>query len=132
MNKEAKWAELRSVIKRVEVAPSLSRVNGWGCSLVGKYQDSDIAPYYFALYVFTIVWVPLIPLQIYLVSGDFSGYRFHATIRTRDFARIYPSGVASLAFSCLLETALWLLGIFAFLFVVATVLYLVGGTRHHR
>jgi hypothetical protein len=130
MDKEAKWAELRSVLKPVEAAPSLKRVNGWGCSLVGKYRDN--APYYFALYVFTIVWLPLIPLQIYLVSGDFSGYRFHGTISTRDFSRQYPSGIASLALSCLLETALWLMGIFAFLFVLATMLYFMGGTRHHR
>jgi hypothetical protein len=116
----------------VEAASSLRRFNGWGCSLVGKFKDDDIAPYYFALHIFTVVWLPLIPLQIYLVSGDFSGYRFHATISRRDFARIYPSGPLSLVASCLLETVFWLIAVFGFLFVMGSLFYLFGWTRHHR
>jgi hypothetical protein len=97
--------KLRGKINPVDRAPSLRRVNGWGCSLVGRYKDPEIAPLYYALYVFTVVWIPLMPVQIYIVSGDFSGYRFWATISARDFAKLYPNGILKLSFSCLAESA---------------------------
>src|SRR5260370_25793979 len=45
VSKEIKWAQLRPALKRVEAAPSLRRINGWGCSLVGKFKDDHISPY---------------------------------------------------------------------------------------
>jgi hypothetical protein len=75
--------KLRGKVSPVDRAPSLLRVNGWGFSLVGRYKDLEIEPLYFALYVFTVVWIPLMPVQIYIVSGDLSGYRFWATISAR-------------------------------------------------
>ena len=119
--------KLRGKISPIDRAPSLRRVNGWGCSLVGRYKDPEIAPLYYALYVFTIVWIPLMPVQIYIVSGDFSGYRFWATISARDFAKLYPNGILKLAFSCLAESVLWVIGVLVFLFLFGAVVTLMRG-----
>lgn len=119
--------KLRDKISAVDHAPSLRRVNGFGCSLVGRYKDPEIAPLYFALYVFTAVWIPLLPVQIYVVSGDFSGYRFWATISARDFATLYPNGILKLTLSCLAESVLWVVGILVFLFLFGAVVTLMRG-----
>jgi hypothetical protein len=119
--------KLRGKISPVVHAPSLRRVNGWGCSLVGRYKDPEIEPLYYALYVFTAVWIPLMPMQIYIVSGDFTGYRFWATISARDFAKLYPNGMLKLALSCLAESVLWVIGILVVLFLFGAVVTLMRG-----
>jgi hypothetical protein len=120
--------KLRGKITPVDHAPSLRRVNGFGCSLVGRYKDPEIAPLYFALYVFTAVWLPVMPLQIYIVSGDFAGYRFWAKISAREFASLYPNdGILRLAFSCLAESVLWIIAVLVALFLFAAVVTLIRG-----
>ncbi len=105
----------------------MRRVNGWGCSLVGRYKDPAIAPFYYVLYVFTVVWVPLVPVQIYVVTGDFGGYRFWATISARDFAKLYPNGIFKLGLSCLAESVLWLVAVVVFLFLFGALVTLLRG-----
>jgi hypothetical protein len=122
--------KLRGKINPVEAAPSLRRVNGFGCSLVGRYKDPEIAPLYYALYIFTVVWIPLVPMQIYIVTGGFSGYRFWATISARDFAKQYPNGLLMLGLSCIAESVLWLVAVVVFLFVFGAVVTLLRG--HYR
>jgi hypothetical protein len=119
--------KLRDKIRPVSQAPSLRRVNGWGCSIVGRYKDPEIEPLYYALYAFTVVWIPLLPIQIYIVSGDFSGYRFWATISVHDFAKLYPNGVLRLGLSCVVESVLWVVGVVLFLLVFAGVVTLLRG-----
>lgn len=122
--------KLRGKLVAVDAAPSLRRVNGWGCSLVGRYKDPAIAPFYFVLHVFTIVWIPVVPLGIYLVTGDMGGYRFYATISARNFASLYPDGIPKLVGSCLMESVLWLVGVLVFLSFVAIVFTALRG--HYR
>jgi hypothetical protein len=119
--------KLRGKINPVVAAPSLRRINGFGCSLVGRYKDPEIAPLYYALYIFTVVWIPLVPMQIYVVTGDFTGYRFWATISARDFAKLYPNGHLKLFLSCIAESVLWLVAIVVFLFVFGAVVTLLRG-----
>src|SRR6266478_4892146 len=117
--------KLRGKIGPVESAPSLHRINGWGCSLVGSYVDREILPLYFALYVFTVFWIPLVPIQIYVVTIDSNaGYRFWATISARDFARLYPNGLLKLGLSCIVDSLLWLVFVVIIFFVVVSVLML--------
>lgn len=119
--------KLRGKIVRVERAPSLRRVNGWGCAIVGRYKDPDIEPLYYALYVFTAIWIPLMPVQIYIVTDDFSGYRFWATISARDFRKLYPNGIFKLALSCIAESILWVLAVLVLLFLFGAVVTLFRG-----
>jgi uncharacterized membrane protein YecN with MAPEG domain len=71
--------------------------------------------------------VPLLPIQIYVVTGDFTGYRFRATISARNFAELYPNGILKLCLSCIAESVLWLVAIVVFLFVFAAVVRLLRG-----
>ena len=70
----------------------------------------------------TLVWLPVCPLGIYLVSdAGTSSYRFHAKIPAAEFGRLYPNGWFVLVGTCLLESALWVVGIFLLLGFLAMV-----------
>jgi hypothetical protein len=93
----ADMAHLRGLLKRVERAPALWRFNGCGTTLLGHLRPSRHNPAYFTRLFVTVLWVPIVPLGVYLVTHSLdargqpllSSYDFLAQITSRDFHRTY-------------------------------------------
>lgn len=78
----------------VKSAPGLYAFNGTGTTLLGHLRPSSVSDRFFARRFFTVFWVPIFPLGIYLVSMvDSRTYRFHWQIAAHDFHRAYPAKV---------------------------------------
>ena len=82
--------EPEDVIYRVFKAPKLFRINGCGTILRGQFLDVRVIPWFFAIEMFTFLWIPLVPRRIYLVSREGIGYfKFYAEMNTKDFLSVY-------------------------------------------
>jgi len=82
--------EPKDVLQRVFKAPKLIRINGIGITLRGEFLDARVFPRFYAIEIFTVLWIPLIFGRIYLVSSEGIGYfKFYAEIRSKDFRAIY-------------------------------------------
>jgi hypothetical protein len=101
---------LKDLLERIEAAPTLWRINGVGTTMLGSYKDRDISPFYhFSLLYFTVLFVPVIPIGIYLVSPASGGRtNFHAKIGFRNFAAVYPGGLTRLLLSSVAEAAIFI------------------------
>jgi hypothetical protein len=120
--RQRKHRQLNSHVTPIKAAPTLWRLNGCGLALLGLFRDPDIVPLYFSVHTFTVFWIPVCPLGIYLVraTGDRS-YQFHGTISVSNFGKLYPNGVLRLAASCLLESAIWIVAILLIFGLIALV-----------
>jgi hypothetical protein len=86
----SKAPELDDALQRVFKAPKLLRINGIGITLRGEFLDARVFPRFYAIEIFTVLWIPLIFGRIYLVSSEGIGYfKFYAEIRSKDFRAIY-------------------------------------------
>jgi hypothetical protein len=121
-SRQLKVRQMKSFTVPITKAPNLWRLNGCGYTLLGSFHDPDVAPLYFSVHAFTVFWIPVCTLGIYLVraTGDRS-YQFHGTISTENFGKLYPNGVLRLAASCLLESAIWIVGILLIFGLIALV-----------
>jgi hypothetical protein len=83
-------------------APKLWRMNGIGPAMLGSFTDPRTAPSYFSMLWLTVLFVPVAPLGIYLVTFDgLRSYRFHGRISAADFTKLYPGRTLPLAFSAI-------------------------------
>lgn len=106
----------RSEAIAVEHAPSLFRFNGIGTTLLGHYVDKDLIPAFFTVHFFTVFWIPLIPLGIYMVKhplaedGRPQGHRYQFLWRIPNnlFRRLYPDGYVELTKTSATQTAMWI------------------------
>jgi hypothetical protein len=95
----ADMTRLRGLLKRVHRAPVLWRFNGCGTTLLGRLRPSSHSPAYFTRLFVTVLWVPIVPLGVYLVTHSLdargqplpSSYDFLAQITRRDFHRVYQA-----------------------------------------
>ncbi len=95
---------MATALKPAGEAPGLFRFNGIGTTMLGRFADAALAPAYFSILWVTLVWIPLIPCRIYLVShpvdakgkADTQMYRFHARIGRADLARLRPGSMGRL------------------------------------
>lgn len=74
---------------------ALIRFYGTGFSLMGRSDDPDLLPMFFSLYTTTLLWIPLWPRRIIIVSGGDpleigSISLVRGWIARKDFERIYP------------------------------------------
>ncbi|HTB01341.1 MAG TPA: hypothetical protein VK804_12760 [Bradyrhizobium sp.] len=120
--RQRKHRQLNSHVTPIKAAPTLWRLNGCGVTLLGLFRDPDIVPLYFSVHTFTVFWIPVCPLGIYLVraTGDRS-YQFHGTISVSNFGKLYPNGMLRLAASCLLESGIWIVAILLIFGLIALV-----------
>jgi hypothetical protein len=81
--------ELDDALQRVFKAPKLLRINGTGIILRGEFLDARVIPGFYAIEIFTLLWVPLIFGRIFLVSSQGGYFQFQAEIRAKDFRAIY-------------------------------------------
>jgi hypothetical protein len=113
--------EPQDVLCRMTKVPSLVRINGCGKILRGQYLDVRVIPWFYAIEIFTLFFIPVAPRRIFLVSREGAGaFRFYAEIHRKDFLTIYGwRGYFKLLWSALAEmagvfgAALFYLAIFA-------------------
>lgn len=76
-------------------------LNGIGTKLLGVFQDGRLPGLYFARLWVIVLFIPVVPLGIYLVSNpnDAKGnpisgqYYFYGRVRHRDFRALHPEGL---------------------------------------
>jgi hypothetical protein len=92
--------------ERVTSAPMMARRNGFGTILLGRISDPRIEPARVKLLWVTLLFVPVLPLHAYAVTGDFDGYRFHGQMNLLAFARRYRWRVLPYLISVVIEAIL--------------------------
>lgn len=132
IDKEAGQARARLILENLKKddAPTLWRLNGIGTTLLGYLNDERVlGPRYFTIYWFTFLWIPIIPISIYLVEpiGD-RKYKFLGSIARPRLAEIYPGRCVGFYVKSIIEGAVYLILI---ALLLATVAYLLGGSRSH-
>jgi hypothetical protein len=102
-------------------APSMSRLNGMGATILGWMHDPRLSPLYVTQYFTTIVWIPIIPHSFYVVEQLNSGnYRFYGKIRANDVIRQF--GIKKLIrfyATVWMQSLLWLVCFFGVILLVA-------------
>lgn len=122
---------LALLLKKVSEAPLLGTYLGCGFIVAGHFQDRALAPHYWTRLFLTLLWVPLLPLNYYLVShpdgarGDafYSVYQFHAALSGRGFVKAYGRSNI-LGFGAALKASTLRLVIFLGLLLVTAVIVL--------
>ncbi len=103
MSNEAVERLLGRMVK-IEAAPTLRTVNGTGLTLAGTLLLPGIRDARIAGYWFTFLFLPLLPLRLYVVSGSYPGpYRFHGAIKFRHVYQAYGSRAVWLVASAWLQ-----------------------------
>ena len=124
---------LRGRLKRVERVPVLWRFNGCGTTLLGHLQPSRHGDAYFTRLFVTVLWVPIIPLGVYLVMHPvdargqplLSSFEFLGQITPEDFHRAYRADIGRFylrAFGDALVGIIVIIGVFALLAWLAPLL----------
>lgn len=116
------------MVNPVSQPPVLRRGNGFGFAIVGRFYDKRIAPAYFTLYVFFALWVPVLPLLVYIVTNEGGGYRFYGKLSIAEFHRRYGTRATAILFAtAILESALVIVLIIVILFGLGFLFSLFGG-----
>ena len=103
-----RWIEFRSRIKRVEYAPPLRRVNGFGTALLGVQREIPGTAMRIKGLWCTALFLPLFPVSFYLVTGDSTMYRFHGSVSVWSFIRLYRWRFITYYLTVVFESALYL------------------------
>lgn len=113
---------LKTRLKKINSAPMLGRINGCGFTLYGCLKDELLDPHIIKMHWITILWIPLIPLGVYVVDrGDYDQYRIYRRMSLWRFHRIYWGRLTRFYLTVVGESLLWLVGIIAILAFVAFV-----------
>ena len=119
-------AALKERLQPITEAPSLRRVNGIGVTLLGTLRDDALKPMCFKMHWITVLWIPLIPICVYLVDNPAGpSYRFYRSLSVFDFHSLYRGRLGkfylSVAGEALLGFAIVLIALFVVAFVVSGV-----------
>lgn len=89
-------------IQKIKRKPILRTLNGCGFRLGGALPYPYINGTRVAVYWITLLFIPIIPLSAYVISGDFRGpYKFYGKISFANIYRIYGKKSLKLIFSSL-------------------------------
>lgn len=89
-------------IQKMKRKPILRTLNGCGFRLGGALPYPYINGTRVAVYWITLLFIPIIPLSAYVISGDFRGpYKFYGKISFANIYRIYGKKSLKLLFSSL-------------------------------
>jgi hypothetical protein len=82
---------MRIELKLIEELPKLRRVNGFGTTVAGRFDDPSIRPWYLKQFVVTLLFVPVFFGPIYAVQPgrDHTEWRFGASTSGSAFIRAY-------------------------------------------
>ena len=113
-----------------EGAPTLWRLNGIGTTILGYLNDHRVlGPRYFTIYWFTLLWIPVIPISIYLVEPvSDRKYKFIGSIARQRLAEIYPGRCVGFYAKSVIEGASYL---FIIMLLLLAVFYFISGSRSH-
>lgn len=109
--------------KKVHRAPPLRTVNGLGTRLSGCLKIPGVEHCHIAGYWLVLLFFPVIPLAVYVVSGTVGGpYRFYLRLRVTDLFKAYGTRAWWLYMSAWFEGA-FTLTVFVTVVVLAAVLF---------
>jgi hypothetical protein len=124
---ERRASLLKAKLQDISSAPMLRRVNGAGFCLLGMLTDDLPKGYYIKMYWFTMLWVPMIPICVYLVDEPKgSYYRFFKRMSLSDFHSIYKGRLGRFYLTVLGEAVM---GVVVVVSVVVTFLSILVGGR---
>jgi len=121
-------------------APVLRQINGFGSALYGQFLEPSFQPAYCSRLYLTALWLPIVPLGIYLVSHPraangallTSTFRFHGRIPPAEFHRFFGHRMLSFYLGAIFQAIIMLIGAFFALWLAhLAVTYLFGPARHH-
>lgn len=120
-------AYLINTMVRISSAPVLRTVNGFGFRLCGTLALPGLKQQHLAAHWFVAFFLPVLPLGLYVVSGNYPGpYKFYGRVRFRIAVRAYGSRIWWLLASA------WLHGIAMLTFVGLVVASFAGGISSLR
>jgi len=119
-------ARIRKALIAVEEAPPLWRVNGIGTTLLGWLHEPYL-PGTIKMLWFTVLFVPVIPAGVYVVTPTGDGYIFHYQMRFLGFLRIYRWRALSYYGTVWLESIATVLLIIIVLGIVALAIFGIAG-----
>ena len=88
MPDEAADALLRK-IQRIDSAPPLRTVNGVGVRLCGTLLIPGHPGVFISAYWLVFLFIPIVPLAFYVVSGGYPEYRFFGKLTFMDISGAY-------------------------------------------
>lgn len=114
---------------------TLWRLNGIGTTLIGRFFDPELAPTYFCMVWFTVLFIPIWPIGTYLVRDATNeagkplsmSYVFLGRIDWADFGALYPDGPKKLVRNSFLHAAAFAVFVVLALFVIALIVSKIRG-----
>jgi hypothetical protein len=132
---QARRSALAARLRDVRRAPVLLRLNGCGFTLLGTLADELLAPAVLRMYWITVVFVPVVPLCVYLIGrapGAFGSAVVLKRLSLGDFHRLYRGRLGAFYHSVLGEVGrLLLFALVATLVITVAVLAYVYLIRPH-
>jgi hypothetical protein len=132
---QARRSALDARLRDVRRAPVLVRLNGCGVALLGTLADELLAPAVFRMYWITLVFVPVMPLCVYLIGrtpGAFGTAVVLKRLSLRDFHGLYRGRLGAFYRSVFGEVGrLLLFALLVTLAITAAVLVYVYLIRPH-
>jgi hypothetical protein len=122
---------IRGSLRPVEIAPVLWTLNGCGTTLLGQLRPSIHSHAYFTRRFVTALWVPIIPLGVFLVeNASHNSFRFLAKINPEDFHRTYSSSIGRFYFGAVALSLGLGVAVIAIFLLIAWIFSLFGGHGH--
>jgi hypothetical protein len=111
-------AAISAALLPVPNAPVLRQLNGFGSALYGHFVEPSLQPAFFARLYLTALWLPVVPLGIYLVSHPRAPtgvlltnvYRFHRRMPAAEFHRLFGHRVLGFYLGALFQAIMMLVG----------------------
>jgi hypothetical protein len=126
---------IRAALLPVPNAPVLRQINGFGSALYGHLEEPGLQSAYFTRRYLTALWLPVVPMGIYLVSHpreNPSVYRFHGRMPSAEFHRYFGRRVLGFYLSGILQSIAMLVGAFFALWLVYLVFTYLWPSRHRH
>jgi hypothetical protein len=105
----ARQRALDASFRAIRRPPALLNGTGTGFELMGRLDDELLAPRALMMYWFTVFWVPLIPICVYLVGNEGRACRYDKQLPLGAFHAIYRGRLGRFYLGVLRETARMLL-----------------------
>jgi hypothetical protein len=132
---QARRSALAARLRDVRRAPVLVRMNGCGFTLLGTLADEVLAPAVLRMYWITLLFVPVVPLSVYLIGrtpGAFGNAVVLKRLSLRDFHKLYRGRLGAFYRSVFGEVGrLLLFALLVTLAITAAVLVYVILVRPH-
>lgn len=124
-NAAERWARMRTCIEPMNGLPTLYRRNGFGMALLGAKREIPGTAMFIKGYWLTLLFVPVLPVAFYVVTGGPLEYRFFGRISVGNFIRLYGWGAIGYLGSVLVESVIRAAIVLGLLFAIGAALHAV-------